>query len=94
MQLAQEPPPIISQGDRMDSNFAYFWGNTATTGQYARKVDSCPMPILNQKYPGYCANDFGLYHMLEVTCGNGRLTPMKIATLMHLLMATWQYVVK
>lgn len=51
-------------GDEMDSNFAYFWGNTETTGQYARKVDSCPTPILNQKYPGYCANDFGLYHML------------------------------
>lgn len=51
-------------GDEMDSNFAYFWGNTETTGQYARKVDSCPTPILNQKRPGYCANDFGLYHML------------------------------
>lgn len=51
-------------GDEMDFNFAYFQGNTETTGQYARKVDSCPTPILNQKYPGYCANDFGLYHML------------------------------
>lgn len=51
-------------GDEMDGNFAYFWGNTEMTGQYARKVDSCPTPILNQKYPGYCANDFGLYHML------------------------------
>jgi sulfatase modifying factor 1 len=51
-------------GDKIDSNFAYFRGNTETTGQYARKVDSCPTPILNQKYPGYCANDFGLYHML------------------------------
>ncbi|MFZ1807252.1 MAG: formylglycine-generating enzyme family protein [Cyclobacteriaceae bacterium] len=51
-------------GDEIDANFAYFWGNTETTGQYARKVDSCPIPILNSKYPGYCANDFGLYHML------------------------------
>lgn len=51
-------------GDEVDTNFAYFWGNTETTGQYARKVDSCPTPILNTKYPGYCANDFGLYHML------------------------------
>lgn len=51
-------------GDEIDSNFVYFWGNTETTGHYARKVDSCPTSILNQKYPGYCANDFGLYHML------------------------------
>ena len=51
-------------GDEIDTNFAYFWGNTETTGQYARKVNSCPTPILNSKYPGYCANDFGLYHML------------------------------
>lgn len=51
-------------GDEIDGNFAYYWGNTNTTGKYARKVDSCPNPILNQKYPGYCANDFGLYHML------------------------------
>ena len=51
-------------GDEIDANFAYFRENTDTTGQYARKVDSCPIPILNQKYPGYCANDFGLYHML------------------------------
>lgn len=50
-------------GDEVDSNFAYFGGDWRT-GPYARKVDSCPTPILNQKYPGYCANDFGLYHML------------------------------
>ncbi len=51
-------------GDEMDAKRAYFWGNTKTTGQYARKVDSCPEPILNSKHPGYCANDFGLFHML------------------------------
>lgn len=51
-------------GDEMDSDFAYFWGNTETTGQYARKVDSCPNPSRNESSPGYCANDFGLYHML------------------------------
>lgn len=48
-------------GDEMDENFAYFKRNTS---QYARKVDSCPNSILNQKFPGYCANDFGLYHTL------------------------------
>lgn len=51
-------------GDKMDSDFAYFEGNTETTGQYARKVDSCPKPVLDRKYHGYCANNFGLYHML------------------------------
>jgi len=51
-------------GDEMDSSFAYFRGNTETTGQYARKVDSCPSHILDKKLPGYCANGFGLYHML------------------------------
>jgi len=48
-------------GDEMDANFAYFRGNTETN---AHKVDSCPSPIRSQKDPGYCANDFGLYHML------------------------------
>jgi formylglycine-generating enzyme required for sulfatase activity len=51
-------------GDEFDANFAFFDGNTNTTGQYARKVDSCPTPTLNTKNPEYCANKFGLYHML------------------------------
>lgn len=31
---------------------------------HARKVDSGPSPPLAQRYPGYLANDFGLYHTL------------------------------
>ncbi len=51
-------------GDEMDENFAFFGGNTKDSGQFAHKVDSCPNSILNQKHPGYCANAFGLYHMI------------------------------
>lgn len=45
-------------GDEFDSNYAY------RSEPHARKVDSCPNPTLSAMYPGYCANDFGLYHML------------------------------
>ncbi len=52
-------------GNEMDALYAYFSGNSGGTGSgYAHEVDSCPNRLLNQKYPGYCSNGFGLYHML------------------------------
>jgi len=51
-------------GDEIDPSYAYYWENTKDSGQYARNVTSCPVPSLDQRYPGYCANDFGLMHML------------------------------
>lgn len=52
-------------GNKMNDKMAYYRGNTVeSSGRYARQVDSCPDRILNEKYPGYCANSFGLYHML------------------------------
>lgn len=62
-------------GDEMDANFAYFWGNTEITGPYDRAVNSCPMPTsvlspfapvspMDVRRSGYCANGFGLYHIL------------------------------
>jgi formylglycine-generating enzyme required for sulfatase activity len=55
-------------GDEIDPSYAYYDANTydANTkdnGQYARNVKSCPLKTLS-KYRGYCANDFGLMHML------------------------------
>lgn len=51
-------------GDFVDANLIYFDKNTKDTGQYARSVNSCPNFTTNQNFAGYCANDFGLYHML------------------------------
>lgn len=51
-------------GDEIDPSYAYYNDNTKDSGQYARSVLSCPVPALDKKYPGYCANDFGLMHML------------------------------
>jgi len=52
-------------GDEIDPSYAYYNDNTKDSGQYARSVLSCPVPTLDKKYPGYCANDFGLMHMLD-----------------------------
>lgn len=46
-------------GDQADSNFVYFFNYY----QNAQPVDSCPTSELNSLRPGYCTNDFGLYHM-------------------------------
>jgi formylglycine-generating enzyme required for sulfatase activity len=51
-------------GDEIDPSYAYYNDNTKDSGDYARNVLSCPVPSLDKKYPGYCANDFGLMHML------------------------------
>jgi len=48
-------------GDDIDPSRAYYWENST---EYARDVTSCPAPALDKKYPGYCANNFGLMHML------------------------------
>ena len=48
-------------GDDFDSNYAYYNDNTE---KHAYDVTTCPVAILDQKLPGYCANDFGLMHML------------------------------
>ncbi len=51
-------------GEAMNPDFAYFQGNTERAGQHGQPVDSCPSADRNQKNPGYCANQFGLFHML------------------------------
>ncbi len=51
-------------GEGMETSFAFFWGNTENNGKYAHKVNSCPSPLVSEENPGYCANQFGLYHML------------------------------
>lgn len=51
-------------GDIMNPDFAYFSGNSEASGHFAQPVESCPSPARNQKTPGYCANNFGLFHML------------------------------
>lgn len=50
-------------GDEMDTNFPFFAGNIGSES-YAHAVDSCPVPYLNNRMPGYCANQYGLFHML------------------------------
>jgi formylglycine-generating enzyme required for sulfatase activity len=49
-------------GDEMNDDFAFYEGNKGDR-QYARKVDSCPSELISKKSPGYCANDFGLFHI-------------------------------
>ncbi len=51
-------------GDEIDPSYAYYWENSKGVAEYARDVTSCPVAALDKKYPGYCANDFGLMHML------------------------------
>lgn len=51
-------------GNEMETGFAYFWGNTEKSGKHARQVESCPSELMNEDSPGYCANKFGLFHML------------------------------
>ncbi len=51
-------------GDEFDPSYVYYYDNTKDSGLYARNVTSCPLKTLDAKYPGYCANDFGLMHML------------------------------
>jgi formylglycine-generating enzyme required for sulfatase activity len=51
-------------GDEIDPSYAYYWDNSKGVAEYARDVTTCPVAALDKKYPGYCANDFGLMHML------------------------------
>ncbi|MFZ9596415.1 MAG: formylglycine-generating enzyme family protein, partial [Bdellovibrionia bacterium] len=51
-------------GDEMDPSFAFYKENVSMVHQHAQNVKSCPVASLEKKYPGYCANDFGLMHML------------------------------
>lgn len=51
-------------GNDFDPNFAFYYETTRETGYHGRDVTSCPTPFLNERRPGYCANDFGLMHML------------------------------
>lgn len=62
-------------GDEMDYDMAYFSDclenfaviptkKSPYVYSHANRVDSCPNPIRNQTNPGYCANGFGLFHML------------------------------
>lgn len=51
-------------GDHFDSDFAFYKGNSIDIKEHARIVSSCPNSILDTKSPGYCANNFGLMHML------------------------------
>ncbi len=49
-------------GDDVNLSYAYFYNEDAA--QFARDVTTCPERFLDQINPGYCANDFGLMHML------------------------------
>ncbi|NUM89290.1 MAG: formylglycine-generating enzyme family protein [Bdellovibrionales bacterium] len=51
-------------GDEIDPSYVYYWENSRGVAEYARNVTTCPVAALDRKYPGYCANDFGLMHML------------------------------
>lgn len=51
-------------GNKFDPNYAYYLDNCKGIAEYAREVTSCPSPDLDKKDPGYCANSFGLMHML------------------------------
>lgn len=46
-------------GDDRDDNMAYFYN----LYQNSQPVQSCPSEEINSIVPGYCANNFGLYHM-------------------------------
>lgn len=50
-------------GDKADKDFANFdyWGKKKSG---AIRVDSCPNSERESREPGYCANGFGLYHMV------------------------------
>ncbi len=50
-------------GVEVDSNFVYYSGNTRST-PYGQSVTACPNRIIDARFPGYCANDYGLMHML------------------------------
>ncbi len=50
-------------GKEVDPSYAYYQENSESM-QYGRDVTTCPIPALDKKYPGYCANNFGLMHML------------------------------
>lgn len=50
-------------GDNFDPSYAYSFENSENA-QHAHDVTTCPVPIRDKKYPGYCANNFGLMHML------------------------------
>lgn len=51
-------------GESFDANFAFYKGNSRDYNQHAKLVDLCPIPILDEINPGYCANAFGLIHMM------------------------------
>jgi len=51
--------------DEIDPRHAYYRDKSKGVAEYAaRDVTTCPVAALDKKYPGYCANDFGLMHML------------------------------
>ena len=50
-------------GEVFDADYGYFWDNSSVE-QYAHAVNTCPNALRNKKTPGYCANQFGLFHML------------------------------
>ena len=55
-------------GDEFDRDFAYYGGNSGegieSDNKSAKLVTSCPNRKRNSRHPGYCANQFGLMHML------------------------------
>ena len=51
-------------GNHFDSNFVFYRGNSKGAAKHARAVTSCPSPSLNNHRPEYCANDYGLMHMI------------------------------
>lgn len=51
-------------GDNLNPDFLFYGGNNFSKKNYAHTVDSCPNANIQMVRPGYCANPFGLYHML------------------------------
>lgn len=51
-------------GDTLNPDYIFYSGNNISGKNYAHPTTSCPNEVMNLEIPGYCANSFGLYHML------------------------------
>ncbi len=48
-------------GNEIDPNFTF---NIRNSGEHSNSVFQCPNSFLDERQKGYCANDYGLMHML------------------------------
>ncbi len=52
-------------GEKFDADYVYGWKNAkADKVMHARNVFTCPNKTMDALNPGYCANGYGLMHML------------------------------